>query len=165
MLDTVETETDAPAAAAPRKPRETTAIDGSILTITLPDGTVETYDAHKVHNDSAHTLKMVGLRHAMSTSIDRAKTYAALQAGTFGVRAPAAAKALDVKRQAIALGLVDKTRKSDKPMSLGGAEAIARSLDRKHVEDALLDPLANKHLLRLTGKTGLDALLSTTAGE
>ena len=152
MLDTIpptaEPTSDTPTFAV-KKPRETTTITGSILTITLPDGSVETYDAHAVHNDSAHALKMVGLRDAMRTSTDRPKTYAALQAGTFGVRAPAGPKDLDPWRMAIAHAVVEETKKSDVPLTLDQAKEKAAAVTRDQLVVAKRSPLVVKHYAKL----------------
>ena len=138
--------------AASAKVRETSTIAGSVLTFEL-NGETESYDAHEVHNDAAHHLKMAGLRHALSTSTNRAKTWEAIKGGTYGLRQPAAPKALDAKRQAIANALVEHTKKSDAPVTPADAEAKARAMDRVAVGKEMLHPLVVKHFNKINGPT------------
>ena len=140
---------EAPQSAATKAPRETSTIAGSLLTFTAPGRQAEDYDAREVHNDAAHSLKMVGLRHALSTSTDRAKTWAAIKSGTYGLRAPAAAKPLDAKRQAIANALVEHTRKTDAPVALADAEERARGMNRQQVEAEMLHPAVIKQYQKI----------------
>lgn len=148
------------------KVRVSSTIDGSVVTVTDAAGSA-TYDLANIPVTAYPALAALALRDLLIRSHDRAKTYAALVAGTVpGRKASAAKKALAPARKAIALAMADAEAlekgvkrfapggkiNSDYAMILENCEQTAAGLDRAGAATWSKKRAVMEHLAKLIGE-------------
>lgn len=160
--DTEQQTTDEPQAIAPKRaPMERIAYDDEAGTCTI-DGT--TYAVSGLSPYIAEQLKLRGMALLLHRSSKPADTYAAFHAGRLTAREPKPTKGPSHWRKAVALALVEHTKKSDAPLTLDAAQARADGLSRADLAASRRDPLVVKHHAKLSGAVNGGSFLTSLSG-
>ncbi len=121
--------------------------------VTVQEGdSVRTHSLDGIPEPVRTHLALMGLHVVTHRSIDAAETVRRMQAGQIPGRASAQPKAeLSDWRLAYAHAKVEQTKKSDAPLNLDDAKAVAKALTREQLSAIKKNPLVVKHFAKLTG--------------
>lgn len=159
-----DTQTTAPASA--KKELSRWVVEGSIATVTDPDGNSNSFNLAALPQSVIDHLFLVGFKLVVGRADDRTKMFKALEAGELTIRKPAGPKELKLSpwRLAIAHAMVEATKKTDAPLTLDAAKEKASALTKEQVAPAKTDALVVKHFNKLNGAApnggGLAGLLA-----
>lgn len=145
-----------PVAAASATARRRSVIDTATHTITVsePDGTeIGTFSAAGLSQAAKDHFALAGMWGYLRGQPDVAAAHKRLVEGH--VPAPRQASAepkLSDWRQAIAMALVEATKKAPEPLTLDQAKAKAAAISRDNLIKAKTDPVVVKYFNKITGK-------------
>jgi hypothetical protein len=148
--------------------RRHAAIDGGTGTVSVYlaglDAPMAVYTLAGMPRPAADHLAALGLWACLSRSENMDATYARLKAGDVPKPRTKELK-LPAWRMAIALALVDATKKAPEPLTLDAAKAKAAELPRETVAAYKLDPAVIKHYHKLQGTApaGVAALVAAVS--
>jgi len=148
------TDTAPPMPPGSRAPRRNAKLDHATLTITTPDENgASTYHVDALPEPVKRWATMQGVWTFMRMSDDPDAAFARLQSGNLPKQRTGEKKPPkpNTWRLAMAHAMVEKTRKSDSPMTLDAALDRVRATSRADLVKAKLAPLVIKHFHRLNG--------------
>jgi len=135
---------------------------------TMKEGDVtQSYDLRELPEKSAAYLRFIGMTTFCSRSDDVAKSFTRLMAGErLGVKGKAASVKVNNWHEAIALGIVDATKKAPAGQkTIEDARLTVAAMDKETIARLKLDPKVVTHFNKLTGGTtgsSLAAFLSAS---
>lgn len=150
--------------AAAAAARRRSVIDAAQHTVTVsePDGTeIGTFSTAGLAQAAKDHFALAGMWGYLRGQPDVAAAHKKLVEGH--VPAPRQASAepkLSDWRQAIALALVEATKKAPEPLTLDQAKAKAAAVSRDNLTKAKTDPVVVKHYNKITGKSADAGVLS-----
>ena len=159
-LDDTAAEPDteaAPTVAKAPRGRVTIDLDSSTATYSI-DGQPDVFAGLDTFPPQSVTwLALSSLGRLLSA--DATSVIADLRNGRTPMRGPGKPKVPPVLHQAIALALVDLTRKTDAPMTIEAATAKVAAMTRQDRDKYESHPLVNKHLVKLRPPADLNELV------